>query len=111
MRINPTIIKSYADGITGIINTILVPLLISVAFAFFLWGIYKYFIKGATSETEKGEGRQFALWGIIGFVILFSVWGIVQIFMGTLGLDDSTKAPKMPIIGGSSSSGLGDTAP
>lgn len=94
--IDVTYIQGYANSITGIINGILVPVLISIAFIVFLWGIYKYFIKGASNESEKGEGRMFALYGIIGFVILFSVWGIVQILMGTLNLSGSTNAPKPP---------------
>ena len=95
--INTTYIKGYADSITGIINGILVPLLIAVAFIVFLWGIYKYFIKGADNEKERETGRVFTLYGVIGFVIIFSVWGIVQIFMSTLNLK-ATNAPPSPTI-------------
>jgi predicted PurR-regulated permease PerM len=94
---NKVHIKNYADGIISIINDILVPTLIAVAFLTFLWGIYKYFIKGADSDKEREAGRVFALYGVIGFVILFSVWGIVQIFIGTLGLS-AGNAPPSPTI-------------
>jgi len=96
--LNATYIQGYADTITGIINSILVPVLISIAFIVFLWGIYLYFIKGADNEEKRTEGRTFSLYGIIGFVILFSVWGIVQIFMGTLNLS-AKNAPLFPTIG------------
>lgn len=99
-QINTTIIKGYSDSIIGIINTILVPVLIAIAFITFLWGVYKYFILGADNETQRETGRQFTLWGIIGFVIILSLWGIVNLFMGTLGLSVGT-APKFPTIGGS----------
>ena len=98
MGINPTYIQGYASSITGIINTILVPTLISIAFIVFLWGIYTYFIAGADNEEKRKEGRTFSLYGIIGFVVLFSVWGIVNIFMGTLGLT-SSNVPSFPFIG------------
>ena len=91
--INVNAIKPYSNGIIGIINGILVPVLIAVAFIVFLYGIYKYFIAGASNESEQGEGRKFALWGIIGFVIIISVWGIVNIVMGTLGLSAGTAPP------------------
>ncbi len=56
----------------------------AVAFIVFLWGIYKYFIYGASNESEKAEGRKFAMWGIIGFVVITSVWGIVNIVKSTV---------------------------
>ena len=102
--INPIYIQGYASSITTIINAILVPVLISIAFIVFLWGIYNYFILGADNETKRSEGKTFSLYGIVGFVVIFSVWGIVQIFMGTLGLS-ATNAPSYPTIGGGTNSG------
>ncbi|MFA5942286.1 MAG: pilin [Candidatus Paceibacterota bacterium] len=97
--INTTYIQGYSDSIIGLINNILVPILISIAFIVFLWGVYTYFIKGADDPKAQETGRWFALYGIIGFVVLFSVWGIVQIFMGTLNLT-ATNVPLFPTIGG-----------
>lgn len=102
--LNPSYIAGYANSITGIINGILVPVLISIAFIVFLWGIYMYFIQGAANDEARKKGRIFALYGIIGFVILFSIWGIIQIFMGTLGLTASN-VPAFPVINGSTGSG------
>lgn len=99
MGINTGYIQGYADDITGIINDILIPVLMAIALLVFLWGIYRYFIKGASNESEKGEGRTFALYGVIGFVIMVSLWGIVQIFMTTLNLDTSNNAPPPPTFG------------
>ncbi|MDB5244817.1 MAG: protein of unknown function with transrane region [Parcubacteria group bacterium] len=96
--INTTYIKGYSDSIVGIINNILVPLLIAVAFIVFLWGIFKYFIYGADNDTERATGRQWAIWGIIGFAIIFSLWGLVNLLMGTLGLQREA-VPAYPTIG------------
>jgi len=93
--INTAYIKSYSDSIIYIINSILVPTLIALAFIVFLFGIYRYFIQGAASDTERATGRQFALWGIIGFVIIVSLWGIVNLFTSTLGLTASN-VPSFP---------------
>ena len=109
MGINATYIQGYATSIVSIINGILVPVLISIAFIVFLWGVYKYFILGADSETERTAGKTFALYGIIGFVILFSLWGIVQIFMGTLGLTASN-VPTFPSIGNVTSGSTNTTS-
>ncbi len=95
--ININVIKPYSDSIIGIINSIFVPVLMAIAFIVFLWGVFKYFIWNKESESEKMEGRKFAMWGIIGFVIILSVWGLVNILMGALNLQGG-KPPPFPKI-------------
>lgn len=97
--INLGVIKPYSDGIISVINTILVPVLIAIAFIVFLWGVYKYFILGAASDESRKEGRQFVLWGVIGFVIIMSLWGLVYLVAGVFNLPLGTgTAPKPPTI-------------
>lgn len=98
--INTTAITPYTSGIVNFINQVLVPILMAVAFIVFLWGVFRYFIYGAENESEKATGRWFAFWGIIGFVIILSLWGIINLLMGGLGLSAGT-APCYPAIGGS----------
>ena len=66
------------------VNFVLVPILMAVAFIVFLWGVFNYFILGAANDEKRKEGRQFVLWGIIGFVIIMSIWGLVNIVKDTL---------------------------
>ncbi|MDD3531005.1 MAG: pilin [Candidatus Pacebacteria bacterium] len=95
--INTAYIKSYSDSIIYIINSILVPLLIALSFIVFLYGVYRYFIQGAASDSDRETGRQFALWGVIGFVIIVSLWGIVNLFTSTLGLT-ARNVPGFPVF-------------
>ncbi len=90
----------YKDLITSFINEILVPILIAVSFIVFLYGVYKYFILGAASDEDRKSGRQFVLWGVIGFVIIGSLWGLVNIVKGTLipATGVSNNAPPAPRI-------------
>jgi hypothetical protein len=84
--INTNAIKLYSNGIIDVINGIALPVLIAIAFIVFLWGVYKYFILGAANESEKGEGRTWVMWGVVGFVVIFSIWGLVNIVINTFGL-------------------------
>ncbi len=84
--INTAAITPYSNGIINVINNILVPLLIGIAFIVFLFGVFKYFILGAANDDDRREGRQFVLWGIIGFVVILSVWGLVALVSNTLGI-------------------------
>lgn len=90
------VIKPYSDAIVTVINFYLVPALMAIAFIVFLWGVYKYYIYGADNETERATGHQFVLWGVIGFVVIFALWGLVNIVAGTLGLELGGKSPTPP---------------
>lgn len=99
-------LEYYSKTFTWVVNYVLVPALIALAFIVFLWGIYKYFILGASNEHEKGDGRKFALWGVIGFVIIFSLWGLVNLVGGTLNLFGQN-SPTPPIFGAGSGAPAG----
>ncbi len=57
----------------------------------FIYGIFQ-FIKNSDSDTERETGRKNMLYGIIGMVIMISVFGIIRIVTGTIGAPDPTPA-------------------
>ncbi len=73
-------------GIIGVISSSIMPVIIALAGLYFVWGIVNYFFIQAGSEEARTKGKEFALWGILGFVALFSVWGFVNIIVTTLGI-------------------------
>ncbi|MHB8709981.1 MAG: pilin [Minisyncoccota bacterium] len=91
-------LQGYAASIINIINSLVAPVLLAIAFIFFLFGVYRYFILGAASDTERATGRQFILWGIIGFVVIFSLWGIVAMVGNTFNLTAGGNAPAYPTL-------------
>lgn len=79
--------KDFIGGIVGIINTVVVPLIGSLIFLVFVWGVVKYFFFNNNGDTAKlKEGRDFIFWGILGMVVFFSVWGFVNLLLSTLGI-------------------------
>ncbi|HVY35681.1 MAG TPA: hypothetical protein VG982_00140 [Candidatus Paceibacterota bacterium] len=56
-----------------------------VAFVIFLFGIME-FLRGAANEEKRTKGKQHMMWGIVGFLIMFGVWGIINILLGTFGI-------------------------
>ncbi len=91
-------IDFYASGILVMINWYIVPVLFAIAFLYFLWGVYNYFILGADDEKKLETGRQFTLWSIIAFVVILSVWGLVAILANTFGLMLGEAAPPAPML-------------
>lgn len=78
--------KGYVDGIIDLLNTVVAPVIFALAFAVFIWGIVSYFFIHGDDDKERAKGREFAVWGIIGMAVLFSVWGFVNILLSTLGI-------------------------
>lgn len=78
-----------------IINSILVPLLFAVAFIVFLYGVFKSYILSHGDPGEVKKGHQLILWGVIGFAVMLSLWGLVNVVTNTFGLSGAY-APPLP---------------
>ncbi len=93
---------SCLSGICGIgqtflyiINSVLVPLLFAVAFIVFLYGIARAYIFSHGEPEEVSKGHRLILWGLIAFVVMISVWGLVNVIANTFGLTGAY-APPLP---------------
>ena len=64
-----------------IVNPI-INLLFAAAVVYFLWGVYKY-ISGAESPDGREQGSRHIIWGIVGLVIMVSVFAIIRMATGT----------------------------
>ncbi len=96
-------VKNVSDAGTLLINTInnvLVPVLFAVAFIVFLWGAFQTFIFGAGSDESKEKGKSLMLWGLIGFFVMVSIWGLVNILTGTVNFGENRGPSTMPGAGG-----------
>lgn len=80
-----TSLGSALQSIQGLMNMV-VPMLIGLAIIAFLYGVLR-FVFNASDEGKRAEGRQFMIWGIIGIVVMVSVWGLVAFVQGSFGLD------------------------
>lgn len=78
--------KLWVDSIVGVLSSVVIPLLVTLAGAFFLWGIVNYFFLNGSNEEKRLEGRSFVIWGLLGLVVIFSVWGLVSMLLSTFGL-------------------------
>ena len=63
-------------------------LLMGLAIVMFVWYVVKFFIQ--PSEDGRKEGSQYIMWSVIGFFVIFSVWGLVNILINTFNLGHNT---------------------
>ena len=80
--------------IINLINNVAVPVVFAMAFIVFIFGIFRYFVVGGHDEEAKAKGQALMIWGIVGFFLMLSVWGLVHILTGSVGLD--SRVPTYP---------------
>ena len=81
-------VSTFIGKISSFINNTLIPLVFALALLIFLWGMFKFFIMGGGDAASREEGQQLMLWAIIGFVVMISVFGIVNMIANGLGFKD-----------------------
>jgi hypothetical protein len=79
------------DMAKQLINQV-IPFVITLALLVFLWGILQYIL--STDADKRGEARGYMIYGIIGLFVMVSVWGLVNIIVRSLSLDNT--APLAP---------------
>jgi len=92
-------LTTFVGQISDFINTVLIPLIFAVALLVFIYGMFKYFILGGGNESSREEGKKLLLWAIIGFVLMVSIWGVVNLFGDAFSSKDApTDLPGGPAI-------------
>lgn len=76
--------KFLAKVVVEIINP-LILLLGAVAFVVFLWGVFEFVVHAGDSAKRK-EGKDAILWGLVGLVIIFGAYGIINVALESFNL-------------------------
>jgi len=74
-------------SILGVVKNFLdiaIPILITAALAYFIFGIIKYVV--AADADDKAKARDIVVRGILGLFIIVSVWGLIGIIQSTFGV-------------------------
>jgi hypothetical protein len=83
-----TITNAFNAFLSKVVVQIVNPLILllaALAFVAFLWGIVQ-FIYHADDAEKRSEGRETIVWGLVGLVIIFGVYGILNLLMGFANL-------------------------
>ncbi len=76
-------IDDFIGRLAGTIINPLITLMFAAATVVFLWGIFQM-IKGASDPGARDTGKKHITWGIIGLVVMSSVYAILEILMNTI---------------------------
>ena len=73
-----------------------VPLLIGLALVGFFYGLVSYIFSGAKGSAA---GKNIMMWGLIALFVMVSVWGIITMAQGALGIQGSAMPAPVRIPG------------
>ncbi len=91
-----TTLKTIIEAVVQIIYS-LEPILITLAFLVFFWGLSK-FILSSGNEAEVKQGKSFMLWGLLALFILLTYMSIINLTSGDLLLGGASRSnlPYLP---------------
>ena len=75
-------------GIGGFINVVLIPFILGIAFLIFLINAVRFFIIDGSNTEGHDNARNLALYSVGAFVLILSLWGMVNILADGIGLNE-----------------------
>ena len=64
----------------------MIGLFITVAIVVFFWGLIRYLY---AVDSQKAEGLQTMLWGVLAIFVMVSIWGIIRLVQNTFGVTNN----------------------
>lgn len=90
-------LRSAFDMIMVLINTYAIPFLIALAILYFLYGVLQ-FIMNADDDTKRAAGRNKIIYGLVGLVVMVSVWGLIGFVQRSFGLQNQPTNVGLPSV-------------
>ena len=92
---NNTTLATILCKLSVLINTV-IPILITLGVVYFVWGVISYVVAG--DDEAKTKGRDKMIYGLIGLLVIVSVWGLVNVLKRSFGINDRDDAIAIPCI-------------
>lgn len=81
----------FLNRVNELILNPLLALAFGLSFVYFTYGVVK-FIRLEAGDKSRDEAKNAILWGIVGMVIMFSVYGIIRFVLATFGVTPEPNA-------------------
>ena len=78
-------VGNFLGNVLGFIDSVLIPLILAIAFLMFVWGVFKFFILGGADSEKQSEGKSLMIYAVAGFVLILSFYGIINVLTDGLG--------------------------
>ena len=81
---NLTIVP-FLEKVNALVLNPLLLLVFALSFLYFAYGVVKFLMLDAADKSRE-EARNAILWGLVGMLIMFSVYGIIAFLLQSFGL-------------------------
>ncbi len=75
---------------------IVIPILITLAVIYFIWGVIQYTI--SQDEEAKKNARGKIIMGLVGLFVIVAFWGIINVLSRTIGVSNDKAPVDLPCI-------------
>ena len=85
-------VKGVIDNVNNDIIGTLTTTFMVLSFCVFGFGVAKFIYGRYSDKSSLGDikkAKDFMLWGVIALFILVSIWGVIKIIQGFIGIDSS----------------------
>lgn len=82
----PNDIQGFGRAFINFLNGTLVAFFFALALLIFIYNVIRYFIVDKDSYDKKEKARRYMIWSVAGFVLMVSIWGVVNMFVTGLNL-------------------------
>jgi glucan phosphoethanolaminetransferase (alkaline phosphatase superfamily) len=83
--IDSTNATNFVTTVAEFINQWVIPIMVLLALAYFLFGVVTYI--GERDDSKIEEKKQKMFWGLIALFIMLSVWSLVYVISDTFNID------------------------
>lgn len=94
------LMNAVAEFVAKVNDALINPflaLVFAAALLYFLFGLMVFMI-GAEDEQKRAAGKQHMFWGLVGMLIMISVFTIIRVGLATLGVEKDDVPPELPLF-------------
>jgi hypothetical protein len=73
---------TVVNNLVSILNSYMIPVLYALGFLYFLIGVARFAF--AEGQENRAKARNMIIYGLIGLVVIFGVWGLVNLLLTVL---------------------------
>jgi hypothetical protein len=79
-------LQSYIADLITVLNNIIIPFILGIAFLVFVINAFRFFIVGGATDEGKEKAKSLAVYGVGAFVFIIIFWGIVNLLTSSFGI-------------------------
>lgn len=81
----PTDIQGFGRALASFLSGTIVTFLFGLALLIFIYNVIRFFILDNDAYSERAKAKRYMIWSISAFVLMVSIWGVVNMFVNGLG--------------------------